>query len=85
MRAIPVDKQGHAWAGWAIVATLLPYAGGWALLGAIALGALKELHDHLMYGDPDARDFWATVAGGVAGGLADGFIRLTLTFFTGGC
>ena len=37
-------------------------------------GAAKELWDHADHGEPDPRDFWATVAGAVCAALAQALI-----------
>lgn len=74
---IPLDKLSHLWAGWAIVATLLPYVGPWAMVAAVLAGAAKELWDATSEtGTCDPSDFWATVAGGVCAGMADLIVQL---------
>jgi hypothetical protein len=75
---IPLDKAAHAFGGWALVATLLPYAGPWwALLACAVVGYAKELLDRRGRGTYDPRDFWATCAGGALALGADSILQLT--------
>jgi hypothetical protein len=72
---IPLDKAAHALGGWALVATLLPYAGPWwALLACAVVGYAKERWDRRGHGTYDPRDFWATNAGGVLALVTDAFL-----------
>lgn len=74
---IQLDKAAHALGGWALVATLLPYAGPWwALLACAIVGYAKERWDRRGHGTYDPRDFWAGNAGGVLALLADASLRL---------
>ena len=65
--AIAIDKQAHAWWGWAIAATLFPVMGWMSVLVAGFMGAAKELWDKQGHGTPDIWDFAATAAGGIVG------------------
>lgn len=65
--AIAIDKQAHAWWGWAIAATLFPVMGWMSVLMAASVGAAKELWDTSGHGTPDWLDFLATAIGGVIG------------------
>lgn len=78
--ALPLDKQARAWAGWAIVATLLPYVGSlWALTACALLAYAQERWDRAGHGTYDQRDFWACNAGGAIALLVDGLLQLTMT------
>lgn len=66
MPAIPIDQQAHAWAGAAIALLLLPYGWPAALAGVALAAAANELRDRQGHGTYAARDFWVTVAGGLA-------------------
>lgn len=65
--SIQTDKAAHFLAGMALAALLLPFVSWWALLAVVLAGAGKELLDRSGAGTYDPRDFWWTVAGGVAG------------------
>lgn len=78
-QTVPIDKQAHFWAGMAIVALLLPFFGPWAMVAGVLAGAAKELRDQGGAGTYDPRDFWATVAGGVAAGLAHALMFFVFT------
>jgi len=66
---LPIDKQAHFLAGYAISATalmLLPYGCGLAL--AVIAGAIKELYDYASgKGTADQWDAIATGIGGLVG------------------
>ena len=66
---IPIDKQAHFLAGYAISATalmLLPYGYGLAL--AVIAGSIKELYDYASgKGTADRWDAIATGIGGLVG------------------
>ena len=63
---IPLDKQGHFFAGYAIAATVFPitHLGSLAVVACIA--ALKEWYDfkHPLVHTADVYDFVATTLGG---------------------
>jgi len=64
---IPIDKQAHFLAGYAISATalmLLPYGYGLAL--AVIAGSIKELYDYAS-GKGIADHRWDAVATGIGG------------------
>ena len=65
--AIAIDKQAHAWWGWAIAATVFPLMGWTSIIVAGAVGAAKELWDREGHGTPDWLDFIATLLGGALG------------------
>ena len=66
---LPIDKQAHFLAGYAISATalmLLPYGYGLAL--AVIAGSIKELYDYASgKGTADRWDAIATGIGGLVG------------------
>jgi len=63
---LPIDKQAHFLAGYAISATalmLLPYGYGLAL--AIIAGSIKELYDYAS--GKGIADRWDAIATGIGG------------------
>lgn len=70
--SIQLDKIIHFLGGWALDATLSPFIGYDALFWVVVVGGGKELiWDKAMgRGTPDAYDFLATTAGGVASQLS---------------
>lgn len=81
MTPIPIDKQGHGWAGAAIVSTLRPYLGLWALVPVALIAYAKEQWDRRHGGTYDPRDFWATIVGALLQIAADACIWVALRFF----
>lgn len=77
---IPLDKQGHFFAGYAIAATVFPIStlGSLAVVGIIA--GLKELYDYKypLQHTADIYDFLATSLGGVC---AYGLLTLIYDYF----
>jgi hypothetical protein len=77
---IPLDKQGHFFAGYAIAATAFPitHLGSLAIVAAVA--TLKEWYDfkHPLVHTADVYDFIATSIGGIC---AYGFLSLINVYF----
>ena len=64
--SIPIDKQGHAWAGAAIAAAVLPLGPLMALVVVCCAAVGKELLDDTRTGNKaDLLDAVATMVGGL--------------------
>lgn len=73
---IPLDKQGHFWAGYAIMATLFNISPLIGLVAVLGIAGLKELYDskHPLTHTADKYDFIATTIGGLVAGVLMMFI-----------